>query len=123
MDGLGVPEGQAWKCQFREILTFVLNVNMLTCLFRMTDFHDVKNIFAPTGSPTLFEIEKLKVMLQAEKKKSELMEETIKGLKQDKTLLQQELTKKAELICDFLQDQLSHRPGRSDAPLSHLALS
>ncbi|XP_048874682.1 uncharacterized protein KIAA1958 isoform X1 [Brienomyrus brachyistius] len=63
-----------------------------------------------SGSPTLFEIEKLKVLLQAEKKKSELMEETIKGLKQDKTLLQQELTKKAELICDFLQDQLSHRP-------------
>lgn len=37
------------------------------------------------------------------------MGETISSLKQDKELLQQELTKKAELICDFLQEQL--RPG------------
>ncbi|KAG7477157.1 hypothetical protein MATL_G00091150 [Megalops atlanticus] len=37
------------------------------------------------------------------------MGETINSLKQDKELLQQELTKKAELICDFLQEQLSNR--------------
>lgn len=38
------------------------------------------------------------------------MTEIISSLKQDKELLQHELTKKAELICDFLQDKL--RPGR-----------
>ncbi|KAG9354070.1 hypothetical protein JZ751_012194 [Albula glossodonta] len=38
------------------------------------------------------------------------MGETINSLKQDKELLQQELTKKAELICEFLQEQLSNRP-------------
>lgn len=38
-----------------------------------------------------------------------MLGETISSLKQDKELLQQELTKKAELICEFLQDQL--RPG------------
>ena len=37
------------------------------------------------------------------------MTETISSLKQDKELLQQELTNKAEIICDFLQDKL--RPG------------
>lgn len=37
------------------------------------------------------------------------MTEMITSLKQDKELLQHELTKKAELICDFLQDKL--RPG------------
>lgn len=57
----------------------------------------------------MYEIEKLKALLQAERSKSELMGETISSLRQDKELLQQELTKKAELICDFLQDQL--RPG------------
>ncbi|KAG5272286.1 hypothetical protein AALO_G00163730 [Alosa alosa] len=57
-------------------------------------------------SPAMFEIERLKALLQAEKSKSEMMGETISSLKQDKELLQQELTKKAELICDFLQDQL-----------------
>lgn len=66
-----------------------------------------------TVSPAVYEIERLKTLLQAERSKSELMGETISSLKQDKELLQQELTKKAELICDFLQEQL--RPG--DYPL------
>ncbi|XP_059395992.1 uncharacterized protein LOC132127843 isoform X3 [Carassius carassius] len=57
-------------------------------------------------SPAVYEIERLKALLQAERSKNELMGETISSLKQDKELLQQELTKKAELICDFLQDQL-----------------
>ncbi len=38
------------------------------------------------------------------------MTEIISSLKQDKELLQHELTKKAELVCDFLQDKL--RPGK-----------
>ncbi|XP_067254365.1 uncharacterized protein [Chanodichthys erythropterus] len=59
-----------------------------------------------TVSPAMYEIERLKALLQAERSKSELMGETISSLKQDKELLQQELTKKAELICDFLQEQL-----------------
>lgn len=59
-----------------------------------------------TVSPAVYEIERLKALLQAERSKSELMGETISSLRQDKELLQQELTKKAELICDFLQDQL-----------------
>ncbi|KAF4107966.1 uncharacterized protein LOC131548164 isoform X4 [Onychostoma macrolepis] len=59
-----------------------------------------------TVSPAVYEIERLKALLQAERSKNELMGETISSLKQDKELLQQELTKKAELICDFLQDQL-----------------
>lgn len=62
-----------------------------------------------TVSPAVYEIERLKALLQAERSKGELMGETISSLKQDKELLQQELTKKAELICDFLQEQL--RPG------------
>ncbi|XP_067289918.1 uncharacterized protein [Pseudorasbora parva] len=59
-----------------------------------------------TVSPAVYEIERLKTLLHAERSKSELMGETISSLKQDKELLQQELTKKAELICDFLQEQL-----------------
>lgn len=59
----------------------------------------------------MYEIERLKALLQAERSKGELMGETISSLKQDKELLQQELTKKADLICDFLQEQL--RPGDS----------
>ncbi|XP_042588158.1 uncharacterized protein LOC109073992 isoform X3 [Cyprinus carpio] len=59
-----------------------------------------------TVSPAVYEIERLKALLQAERSNNELMGETISSLKQDKELLQQELTKKAELICDFLQDQL-----------------
>ncbi|KAJ8347187.1 hypothetical protein SKAU_G00285880 [Synaphobranchus kaupii] len=60
--------------------------------------------------PALFEIERLKSLLLAERSRSDLMGETISGLKQDKELLQQELTKKAELICEFLQEQLTNRP-------------
>lgn len=62
----------------------------------------------PVG-PALCEIERLRALLSVERSRSEQMGETISSLKQDKELLQQELTKKAELICDFLQDQL--RPG------------
>jgi len=62
-----------------------------------------------TVSPAVYEIERLKALLEAERSKGDLMGETISSLKQDKELLQQELTKKAELICDFLQEQL--RPG------------
>lgn len=57
----------------------------------------------------VYEVERLKALLQAEKNKSLMLGVTISSLKQDKELLQQELTKKAELICEFLQDQL--RPG------------
>ncbi|XP_056094953.1 uncharacterized protein LOC130073521 isoform X3 [Rhinichthys klamathensis goyatoka] len=59
-----------------------------------------------TVSPAVYEIERLKALLEAERSKGDLMGETISSLKQDKELLQQELTKKAELICDFLQEQL-----------------
>ncbi|XP_055717219.1 uncharacterized protein LOC129810571 isoform X2 [Salvelinus fontinalis] len=59
-----------------------------------------------TVGPPLYEIERLRALLSVERSRSEQMGETISGLKQDKELLQQELTKKAELICDFLQDQL-----------------
>lgn len=56
------------------------------------------------------ELEKLRALLVAERSRSKQMTEVISNLKQDKELLQHELTKKAELICDFLQDKL--RPGR-----------
>ncbi|XP_064873233.1 uncharacterized protein KIAA1958 isoform X4 [Oncorhynchus nerka] len=59
-----------------------------------------------TVGPALCEIERLRALLSVERSRSEQMGETISSLKQDKELLQQELTKKAELICDFLQDQL-----------------
>eukprot|EP00063_Salmo_salar_P028052 XP_014002887.1 PREDICTED: uncharacterized protein LOC106572866 [Salmo salar] len=62
-----------------------------------------------TVGPALCEIERLRALLSVERSRREQMGETISSLKQDKELLQQELTKKAELICDFLQDQL--RPG------------
>uniref|UniRef100_A0A4W5LPJ9 Coiled-coil domain containing 106a n=1 Tax=Hucho hucho TaxID=62062 RepID=A0A4W5LPJ9_9TELE len=59
-----------------------------------------------TVGPALYQIERLRALLSVERCRSEQMGETISSLKQDKELLQQELTKKAELICDFLQDQL-----------------
>nr|XP_023992032.1 uncharacterized protein LOC112069010 [Salvelinus alpinus] len=59
-----------------------------------------------TVRPPLYEVERLRALLSVERSRSEQMGETISSLKQDKELLQQELTKKAELICDFLQDQL-----------------
>lgn len=55
------------------------------------------------------ELEKLHALLCAERSRNQQMSDIISGLKQDKELLQNELTKKAELICDFLQDKL--RPG------------
>ncbi|CAB1351940.1 unnamed protein product [Coregonus sp. 'balchen'] len=54
----------------------------------------------------LCEMERLRALLSVERSLSHQMGDTISSLKQDKQLLQQELTKKAELICDFLQDQL-----------------
>lgn len=68
----------------------------------------VSTFLLPVG-PALCEIERLRALLSVERSRREQMGETISSLKQDKELLQQELTKKAELICDFLQDQL--RPG------------
>ncbi|KAM7369197.1 hypothetical protein PAMP_013489 [Pampus punctatissimus] len=52
------------------------------------------------------ELEKLRALLCAEHKLNQQMTEMISSLKQDKELLQHELTKKAKLICDFLQDKL-----------------
>ncbi|XP_076019780.1 uncharacterized protein kiaa1958 [Genypterus blacodes] len=52
------------------------------------------------------ELEQLRALLCAERSRNQQMTETISSLKQDKELLQSELTKKAELICDFLQDKL-----------------
>ncbi|KAG7216602.1 hypothetical protein INR49_023311, partial [Caranx melampygus] len=57
-----------------------------------------------TGSQS--ELEKLRALLCAERSRNLQMTEMISSLKQDKELLQHELTKKAELICDFLQDKL-----------------
>uniref|UniRef100_A0AAQ4S403 Coiled-coil domain-containing protein 106 n=2 Tax=Gasterosteus aculeatus aculeatus TaxID=481459 RepID=A0AAQ4S403_GASAC len=79
------------------------------------------------------ELEKLHALLCAERSRNQQMSDIISGLKQDKELLQNELTKKAELICDFLQDKLrpekrwpccsdpmepgsSHVPSSDDAP-------
>ncbi|XP_035463620.2 coiled-coil domain-containing protein 106 isoform X2 [Scophthalmus maximus] len=59
----------------------------------------------------LSELQKLQALLSAERSRNQHMTEMIYSLKQDKELLQQELTKKAELICDFLQDKL--RPEKS----------
>ncbi|XP_029301144.1 uncharacterized protein kiaa1958 isoform X2 [Cottoperca gobio] len=52
------------------------------------------------------ELEKLRALLCAERSRNQQMTEIISSLKQDKELLQHELTKKSELICDFLQDKL-----------------
>ncbi|XP_023117831.2 uncharacterized protein LOC111563135 [Amphiprion ocellaris] len=52
------------------------------------------------------ELEKLRVLLFAERSRNQQMMEMISSLKQEKQLLQNELTKKAQLICDFLQDKL-----------------
>ncbi|XP_051269104.1 uncharacterized protein LOC127370780 isoform X1 [Dicentrarchus labrax] len=52
------------------------------------------------------ELEQLQALLCAERSRNQQMTEIISSLKQDKELLQHELTKKAELICDFLQDKL-----------------
>ncbi|XP_046902603.1 uncharacterized protein KIAA1958 homolog isoform X1 [Hypomesus transpacificus] len=79
------------------------------------------------AGPAPGEIERLRSLLQAEMSRSQLMVETISSLKQDKELLQQELTKKAELICDFLQDQLrpekrrAHSSNHTEAGSSHMA--
>ncbi|XP_022622327.1 uncharacterized protein KIAA1958 homolog [Seriola dumerili] len=59
---------------------------------------------AAAGSQS--ELERLRALLCAERSRNLQMTEMISSLKQDKELLQHELTKKAELICDFLQDRL-----------------
>ncbi|TKS84289.1 hypothetical protein D9C73_018943 [Collichthys lucidus] len=61
------------------------------------------------------ELEKLQALLCAERSRNQQMTQIISSLKQDKQLLQNELTKKAELICDFLQDRL--RPGSDSLTL------
>ncbi|XP_062870093.1 uncharacterized protein LOC134332389 isoform X2 [Trichomycterus rosablanca] len=81
-----------------------------------------------TAGPVMYEIERLKGLLQTERNRSALLGETITSLKQDKELLQQELTKKAELICEFLQDQLrpekrrAHSSSQMEAGSSHQQL-
>uniref|UniRef100_A0A6Q2Z1T8 Si:ch211-126i22.5 n=2 Tax=Esox lucius TaxID=8010 RepID=A0A6Q2Z1T8_ESOLU len=72
-----------------------------------------------TVGPGLCEIERLRALLSVERSRSQQLGETVSSLKQDKELLQQELTKKAELICDFLQDQLrpEKRRGHSSSQL------
>ncbi|XP_059214252.1 uncharacterized protein LOC131992639 [Centropristis striata] len=75
------------------------------------------------------ELEKLQALLCAERSRTQQMAEMISSLKQDKELLQHEVTKKAELICDFLQDKL--RPekrwpcssNQMEAGSSHMASS
>ncbi|XP_071370932.1 coiled-coil domain-containing protein 106-like [Centroberyx affinis] len=73
------------------------------------------------------ELERLRALLRAERSRTEQLSETISSLKQDKELLQHELTKKAELICDFLQDQLRpekrrpHSSNQMEPGSSHMA--
>ncbi|XP_034402751.1 coiled-coil domain-containing protein 106 isoform X2 [Cyclopterus lumpus] len=52
------------------------------------------------------ELENLHVLLRAERSRNQQMTAIISGLKQDKEMLQKELAKKADVICDFLQDKL-----------------
>lgn len=61
----------------------------------------------PTGVQN--ELEKLRALLLAEQSRNQQMTEIISSLKQDKELLQHQITNKAKLICNFLQDKL--RPG------------
>ncbi|XP_046716369.1 uncharacterized protein KIAA1958 isoform X1 [Silurus meridionalis] len=89
------------------------------------DLLAAQSLSAEPKGDTVYEIERLKALLQVEKNKSMMMGETISSLKQDKELLQQELTKKAELICEFLQDQLRpdkrrvHPSSQMEAGSSH----
>ncbi|XP_071322731.1 uncharacterized protein [Trachinotus anak] len=81
---------------------------------------------AAVGSQS--ELEKLRVLLCAERSRNLQMSEMISSLKQDKELLQHELTKKAELICDFLQDKLRPekrwpRSNQTDPGSSHMTSS
>ncbi|KAM9338529.1 uncharacterized protein kiaa1958 isoform 1-T2 [Symphorus nematophorus] len=64
----------------------------------------------------LDELEKLQALLYAERSRNQQMTEMISSLKQDKELLQHELTKKAELICDFLQDRMRPEKRRPRCP-------
>ncbi|XP_056288225.1 uncharacterized protein LOC130205103 isoform X2 [Pseudoliparis swirei] len=52
------------------------------------------------------ELENLHALLRAERSRNQQMTEIISGLKQDKEMLQKELGKKADVICDFLQDKM-----------------
>ncbi|XP_027018226.1 uncharacterized protein KIAA1958 isoform X1 [Tachysurus fulvidraco] len=89
------------------------------------DILAAQSLSAEPKGDTVYEIERLKALLQVERNKSMMLGETISSLKQDKELLQQELTKKAELICEFLQDQLRpdkrrvHPSSQMEAGSSH----
>ncbi|XP_058268768.1 uncharacterized protein KIAA1958 isoform X1 [Hemibagrus wyckioides] len=89
------------------------------------DILAAQSLSAEPKGDAAYEIERLKALLQVERNKSMMLGETISSLKQDKELLQQELTKKAELICEFLQDQLRpdkrrvHPSGQMEAGSSH----
>ncbi|XP_068190521.1 uncharacterized protein [Antennarius striatus] len=63
-----------------------------------------ETIERPAGAQS--ELERLQALLCAERNHNQQMAEIISSLKQDKELLEHEITKKAELICDFLQDKL-----------------
>ncbi|XP_056136360.1 uncharacterized protein LOC130112867 isoform X2 [Lampris incognitus] len=58
------------------------------------------------------ELDRLCALLCAERSRNNQLSETISDLRRDKELLQCELTKKAELICDFLQDQVRPEKNR-----------
>ncbi|KAM3600118.1 uncharacterized protein V6R79_018083 [Siganus canaliculatus] len=72
------------------------------------------------------ELERLRALLCAERNRNQQMSETISSLRLDKELLQFELTKKAELISDFLQDRLRpdkrlhHRSNQMEPGSSHM---
>ncbi|XP_026798495.2 uncharacterized protein KIAA1958 isoform X1 [Pangasianodon hypophthalmus] len=89
------------------------------------DILAAQSLSAEPKGDAAYEIERLKALLQVERNKSMMLGETISSLKQDKELLQQELTKKAELICEFLQDQLRpdkrrvHPSSQMEAGSSH----
>ncbi|KAK5851825.1 hypothetical protein PBY51_023348 [Eleginops maclovinus] len=64
------------------------------------------------------ELGKLQAILTEERSRIQQMTEIISSLKHDKELLQHELTKKSELICDFLQDKLRPEKRSSLMPSS-----
>lgn len=93
------------------LLLFLIKVCSIKYLVPLRiSSHDLCLCICEVAGPGMFEVERLKGLLQVERNKSALLGATVSSLKQDKELLQQELTKKAELICEFLQDQL--RPGK-----------
>ncbi|XP_068609066.1 coiled-coil domain-containing protein 106-like [Brachionichthys hirsutus] len=71
---------------------------------RHRDYREDRRYGSAAGGQS--ELEGLQALLLAERGRNQQMAEIVSGLKQDKELLQHEITKKAELICDFLQDKL-----------------